>query len=85
MALSPKGTGLGEEEKARQPASGRQEEKNLRSIQPENPGGSGGKAQEKGADIQSQPLGSPHLLALLVKILPNGPWRETEPSCHTVI
>ena len=44
MALSPKGTGLGEEEKARQPASGRQEEKNLRSIQPENPGGSGGKA-----------------------------------------
>ena len=79
------GAGVGEVEKARKPASARHEEKNLRCIWPEDPGGSGGKAQEKGANTPSQPLGSPHLLALFVKILPNGSWRETEPRCHTVI
>lgn len=83
--LDPKGQAVGEVEKARKPASGRQEEKNLRCIWPEDPGGSVGKAQEKGANILSQPLGSPHLLALLVKILPDGSWRETESSCHTVV
>ena len=79
------GAGVGEVEKARKPESGRHEEKNLRCIWPEDPGGSVGKAQEKGANIQSQPLGSPHLLALLVKILLNSSWREAEPSCHMVI
>lgn len=44
-----------------------------------------GESSREGADIQSQPLGSPPLLALLVKILLNGSCRETEPSCHTVI